>query len=69
MKSNPPIYRSDSYSSDKPIVSKKEDLLGRAKFAEQLAHDLQAWEGRDSLVVAVYGSWGSGKTSLKNMVL
>ena len=58
-----------SYSADRPIRSRKGDLLGRAKFAEELAADLQLWEGTDSLVVALYGKWGSGKTSVKNMVL
>lgn len=57
------------YSSDRPIASKKHDVLERAKFAEQLANDLQSWDGNDSLVVALYGAWGSGKTSVKNMVL
>jgi predicted KAP-like P-loop ATPase len=69
MKSNPSDNRNDSYSSDKPIVSKQQDVLGRARFAEQLARDLQGWNGKDSLVVALYGAWGSGKTSLKNIVL
>lgn len=31
--------------------------------------DLQAWQGLDSLVVAVYGAWGSGKSSVKNLLL
>lgn len=57
------------YSSDRPIRSKKEDALKRAKFAERLADDLKSWDGNDSLVVALYGAWGSGKTSVKNMVL
>ncbi len=58
-----------SYSSDRPIGSKKEDVLKRAHFAERLAEDLQSWDGSDSLVVALYGTWGSGKTSVKNMLL
>ncbi|NOT57438.1 MAG: AAA family ATPase, partial [Deltaproteobacteria bacterium] len=27
------------------------------------------WTGNDSLVIALYGSWGSGKSSVKNMIL
>lgn len=57
------------YSSDRPISSKKADLLGRAEFAAHLAKDLLSWNGADSLVVALYGAWGSGKTSVKNMLL
>ncbi|HXI69022.1 MAG TPA: P-loop NTPase fold protein [Verrucomicrobiae bacterium] len=57
------------YSSDRPIRSKKDDVLKRAKFAERLADDLKSWDGNDSLIVALYGAWGSGKSSVKNMVL
>ncbi|HTI70349.1 MAG TPA: P-loop NTPase fold protein [Candidatus Limnocylindria bacterium] len=57
------------YSADRPIKTKREDVLGRAKFAERLANDLGSWDHSDSLVVALYGPWGSGKTSVKNMLL
>jgi predicted KAP-like P-loop ATPase len=57
------------YSSDRPIKSVKSDLLGRSKFATRLIGDVHAWDASDSLVIALYGAWGSGKTSLKNMVL
>jgi hypothetical protein len=60
---------SHPYSSDRPIQSKKDDVLGRAKFAARLAEDIYSWEGNDSLVIALYGAWGSGKTSVKNMLL
>jgi predicted KAP-like P-loop ATPase len=59
---------SKSQWADRPIESAKEDLLGRAPFADALAKAVSAWGGKDSLVIALYGSWGSGKTSLKNMV-
>jgi predicted KAP-like P-loop ATPase len=69
MKAKKPNQVKHPYSSDRPIASKKHDVLERAKFAEQFADDLQSWNGVDSLVVALYGAWGSGKTSVKNMVL
>jgi predicted KAP-like P-loop ATPase len=56
-------------SSDRPISSLSEDLLGRGGFAVALANAFIQWRGEDSLVVALYGPWGSGKSSLKNMVL
>jgi predicted KAP-like P-loop ATPase len=59
----------NSYSADRPISSEKEDILGRAKFAARLADDVHSWEGEDSLVIALYGAWGSGKTSVKNILL
>jgi len=57
------------FSADRPIRSKSEDLLGRSAFAESLAAVVEGWTGNDSLVVALYGPWGIGKTSIKNMVL
>lgn len=55
--------------ADRPIYSKKQDILGRSEFAARLAHDICSWTGNDSLVIALYGAWGSGKTSVKNMLL
>ena len=57
------------YSSDKPITKLPEDKLGRNEFAKRLANDISAWDGDSSLVIGLYGDWGTGKTSLKNLVL
>lgn len=57
------------FSADRPIQSRKEDLLGRSAFAESLASVVRGWTGNDSLVVAFYGPWGNGKSSIKNMML
>ncbi len=57
------------FSADRPILTVKEDLLGRAKFSENLAEAISSWKGKDSLVVALYGDWGAGKSSVKNMAL
>lgn len=54
---------------DRPITSKSEDRLNRASFAGDLARAIKSWDGNDSLVLGLYGNWGSGKTSIKNMVL
>lgn len=56
-------------SADRPIASRGEDKLGRASFAEAVARSVIGWRGNDSLVLALYGPWGSGKSSVKNMVL
>ena len=66
MASKPPP---NQFSADRPIRSKSEDLLGRSAFAESLAAVIEGWTGNDSLVVALYGPWGIGKSSIKNMVL
>ena len=57
------------FSADRPINSGSEDLLGRAQFAASLGKAIKSWRGKDSLVIALYGPWGSGKSSLKNLVL
>ena len=57
------------FSADRPIRLKSEDLLGRSKFAESLAEVVEGWTGNDSLVIALYGPWGIGKSSIKNMML
>ena len=58
-----------SFSADRPITSCAEDLLGRSGFAKSIAEAIKGWTGNESLVIAMYGSWGSGKTSIKNMVI
>lgn len=67
--SKPDEPASQQIFADRPILSAKDDLLGRAGFAQALAKAIRAWCGDESLTIAVSGDWGSGKTSLKNMVL
>ncbi len=57
------------FSTDRPITSSRADRLGRKSFAQGLAQRIRAWNGRDSLVIALCGEWGCGKTSLKNLIL
>lgn len=61
--------RRHAFSADRPITGRTGDRLGRAAFAGALANALRSWTGRESIVVGVYGPWGVGKTSLKNLVL
>lgn len=64
-----PQYPSEWLSADKPIENRQEDVLGRRGFAEALAGAIHRWTGRESLVLALYGAWGNGKSSIKNMVI
>lgn len=57
------------FSSDRPILRVEDDLLGRANFSANLANAISSWHGNDSLVVALHGNWGSGKSSIKNMAI
>lgn len=57
------------FASDRPIQKIDEDLLSRSDFSEDLANAIASWHGQDSLVVALHGDWGSGKSSIKNMAV
>lgn len=56
------------YSTDKPIEKQEDDLLGRASFSNQLGKDIYGYEEKSSLVIGLFGEWGTGKTSIINMV-
>lgn len=56
-------------SPDLPITKSSEDRLNRESFAESLANVLLQSSFPTSFTVGLYGSWGSGKTSLLNMVI
>ena len=57
------------FYSEKPIILGKEDLLGRAKVANELSREIKSYKNEDSLTIGIVGKWGSGKTSFINMVL
>lgn len=56
-------------SPDLPITKSSEDKLNRQAFTESLAHVLLQSSFPTSFTVGLYGAWGSGKTSLLNMVI
>ena len=55
-------------NSDHPIESRSDDALGRASVAHRIANQLALAPMNHSIVFGLYGPWGSGKTSLLNMV-
>lgn len=57
------------WNADRPGERPEDDRLSRTPFAEQVAKDLRAWRQKDSLVVSLSGEWGSGKTTLANLIL
>lgn len=57
------------FKSDQPIKSIKEDILGRGSFAVSLATAIVGYEHQNSLALALYGDWGSVKSSVINMTL
>ena len=58
-----------SDNSDDAISGFADDLLQRTPFVDRLAAILKAAPERSSSVFALYGEWGSGKTSVKNLLL
>ncbi|EKD70310.1 MAG: KAP family P-loop protein [uncultured bacterium] len=57
------------FDADRPILSSEQDRLNRSQFAKYLARSLLDHHDPESLVVGLYGGWGSGKTSVLNLVL
>lgn len=55
--------------ADKPIKSEDEDLYHWGAYADNLAQALRQCSLDEGLVVGIEGPWGSGKTSLKNLLI
>jgi P-loop ATPase len=58
-----------NYNSDKPIENSEQDLLGRITFSKQLGEAISSYDGKDGLVLGLFGKWGTGKTSILNLVV
>lgn len=58
-----------NYSTDRPINTIEQDLLGRSTFSNQLGKAVYEYKGIDGLVIGIFGKWGSGKTSVINMMI
>lgn len=58
----------DYFLKDKAISTPEEDGFGRKKFAGSIANALAEPLDTDSIVFAIEGVWGSGKSSVLNMI-
>lgn len=56
------------FNVDKPITTCNEDKLDRTNFVDSLANDIINYKDKESLTIGLYGKWGSGKTSILNLV-
>lgn len=57
------------FAPDAPIETAKEDRLGRKSFAGALAKAIASFSGDESFVIGVHGKWGTGKSSILNLVV
>lgn len=57
------------FNSDKPITNQKSDCLNRRDFSKQLAKAIISYTNEDNFTMSLCGKWGSGKTSVLNMVV
>lgn len=58
------------WSDDRPGKDpEKHDAFGRSPFAKRIADEIRAWHQKESLVISVNGTWGSGKTTLANFIV
>lgn len=56
------------FNPEQPIQSSAQDLLYRHHFAKALSQSIISYSFNESIVVGLYGPWGSGKTSLINLI-
>ena len=56
------------FDADRPVECPEQDRLGRRSFAEAIARQLCNVPAEHGFTIAVMGEWGSGKTSVLNMV-
>ncbi|MFT8797797.1 P-loop NTPase fold protein, partial [Zymomonas mobilis] len=54
--------------NDRPIRSVKDDKLGFKKLAERTVISLNENRIKDGFVIGIEGKWGSGKSSLVNLI-
>jgi hypothetical protein len=66
-----PIYGSQPFLMDLPIISSSSDKFGRKNFAKLMALKIQSRldvNNAGALAIGINGSWGSGKTSFVNLI-
>jgi len=58
----------DLLASDAPITDERQDVLGQAEVARTISYFLQNDRTEAPLTLAVTGEWGTGKSSVLNLV-
>jgi hypothetical protein len=66
---SPPSPHKKRLLQDSPLKSLDEDLLGRGSIVKQIVSLVREFDHTDTLVLAITGEWGTGKTTVINFVL
>lgn len=53
---------------DQPITSEEDDRFSRAQFAQRITQIINRKENTEGLVIGLFGKWGSGKSSVLNLM-
>jgi predicted KAP-like P-loop ATPase len=56
------------FKPERPIKTKTEDILKRARFTILLGDAISHWHENGSLVIGLYDKWGAGKSSVLNLL-
>ncbi|WP_172412796.1 KAP family P-loop NTPase fold protein [Candidatus Endomicrobiellum trichonymphae] len=57
--------KKEIFNADK---DKKDDILGRIRFAENMSLRLLNYKADESVIIGLNGEWGSGKSSVINLI-
>ncbi|QWG70408.1 NTPase KAP (plasmid) [Bacillus mycoides] len=68
LKKNNADKKGKSFRSDSAIKNFEEDQLNRSYFVNRLVESVNSWKEKDSIVIGLYSEWGTGKTSVLNLM-
>lgn len=57
------------YISDYAINKKTDDLFNRSEFVKKIAYSITEFQTEESIAIGIFGPWGSGKSSLINLII
>lgn len=63
-----PLQAMYNYAADRPQTDPVNDRLGYRSFSQQLAKGIQNMATPEGFVVAVYGTWGMGRSTALEFV-